>query len=138
MYNEFEGRTVIDLGCGTVRLSGPPSKISEVKPIPARCFAGNVKAPAARYTAPQSAAATAGLPCDTLRCAQGMLGIGAALLGSAHCLALDIDADALQTAQANVSIFQDLPVSHPWHAGCHRPRPSPHCLSTVAELRSEV
>lgn len=43
---------------------------------------------------------------------QGMLSIGAALLGSAHCLALDIDPDALDTAQANVDLFEDLPV-HP-------------------------
>ena len=40
-----------------------------------------------------------------------MLSIGAALLGSAHCLALDIDEDALETAQANVSEFEGLPVS---------------------------
>ncbi|CAL5228516.1 g11668 [Coccomyxa viridis] len=57
VYTEFEGRTVIDLGCGT-----------------------------------------------------GMLSIGAALLGSAHCLALDIDEDALETAQSNVSGFEGLPV----------------------------
>ena len=41
-----------------------------------------------------------------------MLSIGAALLGSAHCLALDIDDDALETAQANVTAFEDLPVRH--------------------------
>ena len=48
------------------------------------------------------------MPCI---CVQGMLGIGAALLGSTYCLALDIDAEALDAAQANVSAFEDLPVS---------------------------
>ncbi|CAK0738221.1 hypothetical protein CVIRNUC_001011 [Coccomyxa viridis] len=57
IYNEFQGRTVLDLGCGT-----------------------------------------------------GMLSIGAALLGSPHCLGLDIDLDAIETAQANVEAFEDLPV----------------------------
>ena len=39
-----------------------------------------------------------------------MLSIGAALLGSPHCLGLDIDLDAIETAQANVEAFEDLPV----------------------------
>ncbi len=47
-----------------------------------------------------------------LQCMQGMLSIGAALMGCAHCLALDIDPDALDSAQANVDLFEDLPV-HP-------------------------
>ena len=54
-----------------------------------------------------------------------MLSIGAALLGSAHCLALDIDEDALETAQANVSEFEGLPVST---LGRSRSRHSPQLL----------
>ena len=42
-----------------------------------------------------------------------MLSIGAALLGSPHCLGLDIDLDAIETAQANVEAFEDLPVHLP-------------------------
>lgn len=39
-----------------------------------------------------------------------MLAIGAALLGSAHVLAIDCDADALSTAAQNCLRFEDLPV----------------------------
>ena len=41
---------------------------------------------------------------------QGMLGIGAAMLGSSHVIGIDIDADALQTAQENCDQFEDLQV----------------------------
>ena len=37
-----------------------------------------------------------------------MLGIGAALLGSPHVIGVDIDEDALATAQENVDLFQDM------------------------------
>lgn len=37
-----------------------------------------------------------------------MLGIGAALLGSPHVIGVDIDDDALATAQENVDTFEDL------------------------------
>ena len=37
-----------------------------------------------------------------------MLGIGAALLGSSHVIGVDIDEDALSTAQANVESFEDM------------------------------
>ncbi|KAK9902139.1 hypothetical protein WJX75_005634 [Coccomyxa subellipsoidea] len=55
VYDEFAGRMVVDLGCGT-----------------------------------------------------GMLGIGAALLGSSHVIGVDIDSDALETAQANLDSFEDI------------------------------
>lgn len=43
---------------------------------------------------------------------QGMLAIGAALLGSQAVLGVDIDADALEVAQRNCEQFEDpLPVS---------------------------
>lgn len=44
-----------------------------------------------------------------------MLGIGAAILGSAHVIGIDIDADALQIAQDNCDQFEDLQVSHIRH-----------------------
>lgn len=56
-YNEFEGKVVVDLGCGT-----------------------------------------------------GMLGIGAAMLGSAHVIGIDIDEDALQTAQENCQQYEGLQI----------------------------
>ena len=43
--------------------------------------------------------------------AQGMLGIGAAMLGSSHVIGVDVDADALQTAQGNCEQYEDLQVS---------------------------
>ncbi|CAL8465943.1 g5479 [Coccomyxa elongata] len=55
VHDEFEGQTVVDLGCGT-----------------------------------------------------GMLGIGAALLGSSHVIGVDIDSDALETAQGNLESFEDV------------------------------
>lgn len=39
---------------------------------------------------------------------QGMLSIGAAMLGSSHVVGMDVDADALQIAQSNVEEFEDL------------------------------
>lgn len=42
-----------------------------------------------------------------------MLGIGAALLGSSHVIGVDIDSDALETAQANLDSFEDVQVSLP-------------------------
>lgn len=53
-YNEFEGQSVIDLGCGTA-----------------------------------------------------MLSIGAAMLGASHVIGIDVDPDALEVAQANVSEYED-------------------------------
>ena len=41
---------------------------------------------------------------------QGMLSIGAAMLGSVHVIGVDIDEDALQTAQENCEQFEDLQV----------------------------
>ena len=45
---------------------------------------------------------------------QGMLSIGAAMLGSPHVIGIDIDDDALCTAQENCEQFEGLQVS-PWH-----------------------
>lgn len=42
---------------------------------------------------------------------QGMLAIGAALLGSSHVIGLDIDSDALEVAQSNVEGFEDVQAS---------------------------
>lgn len=56
-YNEFEGKVVADLGCGT-----------------------------------------------------GMLSIGAAMLGSLHVIAIDVDEDALHTAQSNCEQFEGLQI----------------------------
>lgn len=39
-----------------------------------------------------------------------MLGIGAAMLGSLHVIGVDIDDDALQTAQENCQQYEDLQV----------------------------
>jgi predicted RNA methylase len=48
---------------------------------------------------------------------QGMLAIGAALLGSPCVIGLDVDADALEVAQDNCEQFEDpLPVSE--MSGC--------------------
>lgn len=45
-------------------------------------------------------------------CAQAMLSIGAAMLGARHVTGLDVDADALETAQSNCDMFEEpLPVS---------------------------
>ena len=41
---------------------------------------------------------------------QGMLSIGAGILGSSHVIGLDMDADALQTACDNVMEFDDLSI----------------------------
>lgn len=41
---------------------------------------------------------------------QGMLGIGAAVLGASHVLGIDLDPDALAIAQSNCEDFEDLPV----------------------------
>ena len=60
---------------------------------------------------------------------QGMLGIGAAILGSAHVIGVDIDADALQIAQDNCDQFEDLQVSH---SRCRYGRASCHVIKTVA------
>ncbi len=38
---------------------------------------------------------------------QGMLSIGAALLGAAHVVGVDIDADAIETAQNNCVDFDE-------------------------------
>lgn len=51
-----------------------------------------------------------------------MLGIGAALLGSSHVIGIDIDSDALETAQGNLENFEDVqasqhPQSHSQHLG---------------------
>lgn len=40
-----------------------------------------------------------------------MLSIGAAMLGSCHVIGIDVDEDALQTAQENCEQFEDLQVS---------------------------
>lgn len=48
---------------------------------------------------------------DAARCdLQGMLGIGAAVLGASHVLGIDLDPDALEVAQSNCDDFDDLPV----------------------------
>jgi rRNA N6-adenosine-methyltransferase METTL5 len=39
-----------------------------------------------------------------------MLSIGCALLGAAHVIGIDIDADALAIANTNMEEFEDLPV----------------------------
>jgi hypothetical protein len=45
---------------------------------------------------------------------QAMLGIGAAMLGACHVVGIDVDADALEVAQANVAEYEDdLPVCSP-------------------------
>jgi predicted RNA methylase len=40
-----------------------------------------------------------------------MLSIGAAMLGSLHVIAIDIDEDALHTAQSNCEQFEGLQVA---------------------------
>ena len=44
---------------------------------------------------------------------QGMLSIGAAMLGSLHVIGVDIDEDALQTAQENCEQYEGLQVFAP-------------------------
>lgn len=38
---------------------------------------------------------------------QAMLSIGAAMLGASHVIGIDVDPDALEVAQANVSEYED-------------------------------
>lgn len=45
-----------------------------------------------------------------LGCGTGMLSIGLAVLGAPHVVGVDLDADALSQAAANVSQFEGLPV----------------------------
>ncbi|GAB4819806.1 hypothetical protein N2152v2_006852 [Parachlorella kessleri] len=46
-----------------------------------------------------------------LGCGTAMLGIGAAMLGARHVVGIDVDADALETAQANIAEYEeDLPI----------------------------
>jgi ribosomal protein L11 methylase PrmA len=53
------------------------------------------------------------LPPPLLAAHQGMLAIGAALLGSPYVIGLDVDPDALEVAQDNCEQFEDpLPVSN--------------------------
>ena len=48
-----------------------------------------------------------------LPCCQGMLSVGAALLGASHVLGLDLDPEALEVAQENCQDFDGpLPVRH--------------------------
>jgi predicted RNA methylase len=49
---------------------------------------------------------------------QGMLGIGASLLGSSHVLGVDIDPDALMVAQANADEFEGIQVAVTRPGGC--------------------
>lgn len=46
---------------------------------------------------------------------QGMLSIGAAMLGSSHVIGLDTDADALETAISNMEEFEDLSIGAQQH-----------------------
>ena len=82
VYNDFAGRSVVDLGCGTVRSCASAAYNSKVIPC---CSTDRPPAPR-----------------------QGMLAIGAALLGSPHVVGVDMDAGALDTAEANVDAFEDL------------------------------
>jgi predicted RNA methylase len=92
MYDEFSGRSVIDLGCGTVRISCSVQR--------GRCNKG---------------ASQAGLldRHQAVACwvEQAMLAIGAAMLGATHVLAVDCDEEALEVAAENCGAFDDLPVS---------------------------
>jgi Ribosomal protein L11 methyltransferase (PrmA) len=92
MYDEFSGRSVIDLGCGTVRTSYSVQRV--------RCNKG---------------ASQAGLldRHQAVACwvEQAMLAIGAAMLGATHVLAVDCDEEALEVAAENRGAFDDLPVS---------------------------
>lgn len=60
-----------------------------------------------------------------------MLAIGAALLGSAHVVGVDIDAGALDTAEANVDAFEDLQAS--WGTSV---APSNRCMSGRSARRT--
>ena len=58
-----------------------------------------------------------------------MLGIGAALLGSSHVIGVDIDSDALETAQGNLEGFEDLQASRHHHSLSGAPAHSLHVVS---------
>jgi len=97
MYNDFEGKVVVDLGCGTV--SGVYVCVRFGKSVPAafvHCKLLNPTAAEPPRTPPNRT--------------QGMLSAGAALLGSPAVIGVDIDADALDVAVKNVDQFEDLPV----------------------------
>lgn len=113
VYDEFAGRTVVDLGCGTVRphfmLFKPTLLPSASNYVTVALLLWTILS---EHSAVQSSISC--WPCLTQYSSrQGMLGIGAALLGSSHVIGVDIDSEALETAQANLDSFEDIQVSQP-------------------------
>lgn len=116
VYDEFAGRTVVDLGCGTVSahftLFKPillPSALESFHYVTSALLLWTILSEHADVQSSISC-----WPCLTQYSSrQGMLGIGAALLGSSHVIGVDIDNDALETAQANLDSFEDIQVSQP-------------------------
>lgn len=120
MYDDFEGKVVLDLGTGTVckpdwegtltacvmaaHQPGSSSSSSNLHHTPRPWHASLLCSAHFRGTFS---------PLTRHVCLlQGMLAIGAALLGSQAVLGVDIDADALEVAQRNCEQFEDpLPVS---------------------------
>ncbi len=84
-FDELQGRTVVDLGCGTVRAARQHAHL--VPGIPQDC----------------AVQCFCKCNCKYSRCTrQGMLAIGAAVLGCPHVLGIDIDLDALAVAARNL------------------------------------
>ena len=92
MYDEFSGRSVIDLGCGTVRTSYSVKR--------GRCNNGASQA----WLLDRHQVVACWVE-------QAMLAIGAAMLGATHVVAVDCDEEALEVAADNCSEFDGLPVS---------------------------
>lgn len=98
IYDEFDGRSVIDLGCGTVSSCCPISQAAATDwrhRLLVQWAHARVKLTLLRDCWIE----------------QGMLAIGAAMLGATHVLAVDCDEDALEVAADNCGAFDGLPVS---------------------------
>lgn len=107
-YDEFDGQTVIDLGCGTVSSRTPPLpavRWTSTRGAPSGAGSGRAR--------PFEARGPPTLPCRRAAL-QAMLSIGAAMLGARHVVGVDVDEDALRIAQQNVDEYEDpLPVGAP-------------------------
>lgn len=128
MYDEFSGRTVMDLGCGTVGSWQIPIRCDVLNTYIFLEHAANTAQVVTRFN-PQGVDDMLGLKSSYLH--QAMLAIGAAMLGAAHVLAVDCDEGALQTAAENCGAFDGLPVSMTTQRLCETCSKTPILCSTA-------